>query len=87
MAVQMGRRAIDFVRYHVNLKPNTKSKGNSYKAPASASKAGGYTMYSREKYPTSATRRNLVEVEDSNEIYGESMSIYDTDYKYFLINK
>ena len=42
-------------------------------------------MYSREKYPTSATRRNLVEVEDSNEIYGES--IYDTDYKYFLINK
>ena len=44
-------------------------------------------MYSREKYPTSATRRNLVEVEDSNEIYGESMSIYDTDYKYFLINK
>ena len=62
-----------------------KSQGNSYKAPASASKAGGYTMYSREKYPTSALRRNLVEVEDSNEIYGES--IYDTDYKYFLINK
>ena len=22
MAIQMGRRAIDFVRYHVNLKPN-----------------------------------------------------------------
>ena len=85
MAIQMGRRAIDFVRYHVNLKPNTKSQGNSYKAPASASKAGGYTMYSREKYPTSATRRNLVEVEVSNEISGES--IYDTDYKYFLINK
>ena len=28
MAIQMGRRAIDFVRYHVNLKPNTKSQTN-----------------------------------------------------------
>ena len=40
---------------------------------------GGYTMYSREKYPTTATRRNLVEAEDNE--------LYDTDYKYFLMNK
>ena len=36
-------------------------------------------MYSREKYPTTATRRNLVEAEDNE--------LYDTDYKYFLMNK
>ena len=79
MAIQMGRRAIDFIRYHVNLRPSTKGSV-SYKAPGGKQNiGGGYTMYSREKYPTTATRRNLVEAEDNE--------IYDTDYKYFLINK
>ena len=72
MAIQMGRRAIDFVRYHVNLKPNTKPSQSS-------TMGGGYTMYSREKYPTSSTRRNLVNVDD--------IELYDTDYKYFLVKK
>ena len=44
MAVQMGRRAIDFVRYHVNLASDDKNK---YGSPSQQQQP--YHSYSRER--------------------------------------
>ena len=58
MAVQMGRRAIDFVRYHVNLASASSSK-NKY---GMGQNQQGYHLYSRER----TKRKNEIGADNKN---------------------
>jgi hypothetical protein len=70
MSRQMGRRAVDFVRYHVNLQQSNNGQKNPI---PDMGQDGPYLIYTRDR--TRAQTKQPQEKEDK-----------DSNFRYFLIN-